>query len=378
MDTHELPTNSSRGRNLHKYCVVLRGRPAIRLNETIEVRFNQQDTESLLRLSDSWTTAFPRVHQGLQAEIELWAPSLKEAVKEGNGKTEFVLTLLSFSTWAESEPLFPHVAYDITPGITKREFIQFIHNIGLPIKAERDLEVPCFLRLLQAVERNASDRIARAMRWFRKSLLVEPDPFDEFICLWSGLECLNSPLQKLWGVPSELRKCRKCGYQMQIPSAVGIKELLTQHYPGSIDFYRDVRAIRAQLLHGFGDLGELRQRIESVIPQLRNALAKAILELLQIPEDEHSCWLRQPLTNRPPLWFEVRGFLHESKVENLRVDGQHPEFAVQFEVRGVSQTEQGKTKLGFRTILRKKFPYKFTPVCVEAMGPKEGYEIEFR
>ena len=171
--------------NQRKYCVVLKARSSIRLNGRGEIKFEQGNNVILCRYMDilAKDQHGTDLHVGIQAEIELNASSLDEAVRKGGEIGDVFLTFMSFTARAGVEPLQPHLAYDITPGVADREFVQFIYNIDLPVVAKRALEGDRFRKLLETIQKSEyKQRIGRAMRWYRKSLL-EHDVLNKFMNL---------------------------------------------------------------------------------------------------------------------------------------------------------------------------------------------------
>ena len=126
----------------------MKARSSIRLNGRGEIKFEQGNNVILCRYMDilAKDQHGTDLHVGIQAEIELNASSLDEAVRKGGEIGDAFLTFMSFTAQASVEPLQPHLAYDITPGVADREFVQFIYNIDLPVVAKRTLEGSSFAK----------------------------------------------------------------------------------------------------------------------------------------------------------------------------------------------------------------------------------------
>jgi hypothetical protein len=97
-------------------------------------------------------------------------------------------------TGVELHKTIPILGYDISDGISERDFIQFFYEIPISRPQIADLEMYYYhYEAVWGYEGNKRDRLYRSIRWFRK-VLNEDDPLDQFLALWQGLETLNPVL----------------------------------------------------------------------------------------------------------------------------------------------------------------------------------------
>lgn len=355
------------------YKVVLRTKSSVQLKSEGKLNLNRQGRLipcTLVDLFEQDACGTP-IHAGIQAEVEIETPSIKEAISEAGNVADGWLTFMSFTTSAAVEAFFPMIVYEITPNVSSRQFLQIFYDVKAP-HTTRALEVERFLSLMEIFEQsNNSDRIGRAMSRYRKSLL-ETDVLDKFFNLWQGLESLNSVLQKLWKLPDQTARCQHCGKLNNIPAAVGIRRLIEDYIPNGTEVWKEVRGIRNGLSHSFESLNALKQKAEPHLRTLETALIKGVLVLLNIPESEWNKWLQKPVTNTPPLRLIVEVLLHEPDINKLTTGEQHPQFQLDNLILNSFKGSDGKTNLKMQSNLKKNFSYGFTAQYAELWGPEEG------
>lgn len=363
-----------------KYMIVLRADSSLRITKeggTASIDVKTADTQAKVYFSDILEEHHGiKTHKHTQIEVELYEDTIDIATQKATNIANFFLGLASFSSGAAISTPKIHIAYETTPNVEDREFIQFFYNFGIPNTAKRDLDFDKFNLLLKKDKSFAgNNRLMRAIRWYRTSLL-EPDKLNRFSHIWVALESLNPLIKDKFDISSDIEECTNCGYKKSSHTAIGIKYLITNYLDNGESIYKEAVNTRNGVVHGYIQLDQLLTSAEKLIPEIEAALKKAILLLLDIPIEENESWFKKPLTNLPRLYVRAGCLIHQPNVHELGKEGQHPHFKDEYLVINSQQEPDGKTKFTFNMSLTPFFNGSYTPQFMDAYGPEEGVSIE--
>ncbi|MFX1519080.1 MAG: hypothetical protein ACFFCD_04090 [Promethearchaeota archaeon] len=322
---------------LKKYAVIFEAKPAVRLDPKAELKLTFKSNESgketkvfindILK-SDEFGTS---IHLGLKAKVEIWANTIDEAIQEAGNVTSGSISIASFTSGVGIPLIKEILAYEITPGIEQREFIQFFHEVPLPVLSRRELNLDHFLlifnTLFKSFPLNARNRVLRAIRWYRMGVL-EIDILNKFSHFWFGLECLNPLLRETLSAPDSFSECPKCGFQQKTPTITGVKELVIKHFDQGNSLYKKIRDLRNGLMHGFKDMQSLIQEAQEITPKVENSLSLGILILLGVNEPELSEIMKSSLANVIPIKAAIEANLHGEDPNKLGLGGEDPKFEI--------------------------------------------------
>ena len=374
-----------------KYQVVTKVDSSVKTADSgkrIELTYNLPDTPVLCVFSDNYFVdeSGTEFHKETYVEVTIEADNINEAIEKSNAIANFFLTTISWTEKTNINRTYVHLAYDVTLGITDREFVQFFYNLNLP-PAKRKLETDRLEKILHNLQGNEfEDRLVRAMDWFRK-YMTEENELDKFVNLWTALEALNNPIVKKFDVtydkalpeaiiPKYIFLLRKTflGHRPPPKEIIGIRYLFENHVADGKKLYQNIRKTRVGLLHGFEKISTLVSEARQLNQQLEYAVTKAILLLLDMPPEEHTDWMKKPLTNLPLPYIKVGALLHESNPKMLGKSGQHPHFKDERIILSTDTKADGSTTMSLKNELKPEFGCSsYTPRFVEMYGPDEGY-----
>ena len=233
------------------------------------------------------------VPRGLVMNVQLDADDFNSGVGHAQEAAIYFLSMLSCVTNAS---LFrPKVlwGYDATPGLADREFKVFTYDTNLHLSS-RSLNMDSLLAWLdkklngfmasETIKQDWKDRLARAVRSFRRGLADTEDVLDEFLVHWSSLETLEPVYKSLFGLASEyisptcsacktkFAACPVCQEANGIVIAqrqMGIEEVFAVlEQP---EKYNVLRKLRNGISHGYKDLGECIKTASENIELVRKA-----------------------------------------------------------------------------------------------------------
>ncbi len=136
-------------------------------------------------------------------------------------------------------------------------------------------------------DKNKDRRIVRAISWLRKGYLERKD-VDKFIAFWVGLESINELLCDLFKIPSEERilKCKNCDKLLH-PITAGIKKLFIDEIKIGGEGFKNIKGMRAKLLHGGGPLdNDFVNKIKEYNPIVKKSLIVGLGKLLEMEEKD--------------------------------------------------------------------------------------------
>jgi len=363
-----------------EYTVVLRADSALRIKDNggkLNFEFNWGDLHAKCCFADILSEEYEtKIHKFIQIEVDLCDDDINNAIQNARDIADFFFSICCFATNASVSPPEVHLAYDKSAGEEHRQFIQYFYDIGLSVKAKRDLEREYLNLLLEKIGPYAKkERIGRALRWYRKSLLEE-DLLDRFNSIWFALESLDPLLREKYSLMSDYRKCENCGHEMKIPTTVGINYLFSEFIVDGNNLYGKAKEARNGLFHGFRSINSIIQDAKELIPNMEKAVKKALLLLLEIAYGEDEKWFLNPLTNIPKIYMRVGCTIDEPDIYKLTANKRHPHFKDQHIIINSREDSFGKVTFTSKVELTKEFDGEFTPGDIEIYGPEEGHIIK--
>ena len=364
-----------------KYKVVLRSDSALRIKEnggTINLDFNLHDIKANCFFSDIVEVHDGiKIHRHMQVEVDIIEKDINIAIEKAERFSDFLLANASFSSNALVSTPKVHIAYDITPELSERELVQYFYDIELPQKAKRNIEFFNFdLLLKKQMKYKRSDRISRAIRWYRK-YLSEEDILDRFNYLWVALESLNPLLSRKYNLHAMIQRCPECKYEREVPSAIGIKHIFHSYFKNSENLYNEVNDTRVGLVHSTKNISKLAENAERLITDMERAVRKSILLLLEIDFNKNKNWFIEPLTNIPRVYAKVACTIIEPDPDQLINKGQHPHFKYEGIIIKRKKEPNGKLTCDFEIKLTKIFKAEYRKQYVDFYSP-EGIKVDIK
>lgn len=253
--------------------------------------------DSEVMVWDSWEN---QVHHGLNFTVRLTASDLHSAMKKSLPTVLPLTNMLAISHSAaigNPQVLF---GFDLDSEDTNREYGQVIY--GLPTgwlrrrHFDRDALAPVLNTFGSGTNPEVDDAVNRAMSNLRKSYEAAT-LLDEFVELYSGLESLNSALQRKYSLPTKgMRPCRKCGEPVETPISSGIKHAITLLAGQPDKTWKGVREMRVAITHRHTTLPNVTTGLYDNVLVLRRALPRAIFDVLgvAIGQEHEKLALQEP------------------------------------------------------------------------------------
>lgn len=287
-----------------------------------------------------------RIKNGFIIEIELDAKNLDDSIDESIMIAEAFLSLFCFESGFPTDVANVILAYNITEKTEKRVFRQFLDIPHETSGNELDLaQVKRNAKKILFNSDKSNERINRAIRWFRKGLMVS-DPIEQFTSFWQGLETINpllvDSLDTEKSAKKEItRKCKNCGedYKEEITTLGGIEALYDSM---GIDesVRKDINSLRQGIVHGFRSIPELKELSLNLNPLVAKILHMGISSVLNISYEES---LYNNLKRVSPIKlgdrFYCQCFINEINLKNLRKHYFHPYIGVQINEEGKPQLQ---------------------------------------
>jgi hypothetical protein len=293
------------------------------------------------------------IHRGLSAEVESFGDDLDSALKEAESRLQAILSLAVFQSNTTVGEVYLVFGCETTPQAETTEFIQMEYYAGDLIQRKRALDPNKLVKINEAFFANTNTNVAIAIRWYRKGL-TEDDQFDQFLSYWAGLEYLNNSLVSLLGGKPEVRKCKKCGEQYNVPSSKGIGALFAKYSVNGEEDFKHCRDMSVALRHGSIRLNEALLSVYPLAELCRAMLSTGICLLLNLsPEDYLNN--EQPVYNTHLPRIEHRGTydISPDKVPNA------PPLQISGEISSVTYTDE-KRKISCRSNVQRTIPVPFS------------------
>jgi hypothetical protein len=325
---------------LVEYKVIFFLKPAVRLPSEINVidlTFEESKGKKRLiisRIED--IVSGVKIDSGLRFTVLLEAGSLKEGIEEAKSFVDGIVSFITLDTGVGLEIPSEQIAYDVSPDIAERDFMQVYRDpLGI-VMSRRTLNEKTFDLLLDKalkLEPKENGSIARASRWYRLGTMT-PDVFDRFNCFWIGLEALNPVLQERFAIKDDEISCPKCRYRWSpTPTISGIRTFVQNKIDSGKSLYSRFRDLRINVMHAKKSLYELDKEALELTPKIAEVLFRAICFLLKIEE-----WNQLPYRSilRPgSVRIELETTLIGGKPSSLGQEGKEPFFEQKHEIKKI-------------------------------------------
>lgn len=329
---------------MKEYTVLFSLKPAVRLPREIEnVVLNFDEPENpkriiISKIEEKWSGY--TIQSGLRLRVFLKAKNLKNAVEEAKSFADGIISFITLITGVGLDIPTEELAYEITPKIEERDFLQVFYDpIPMPI-SRRTLNCQLLISLIDKVIKlnpKERDRIGRAMQWYRMGSMT-PNIFDKFICFWIGLESLNPIFQEKFSVKDDPTNCPHCGYKwVSTPTVSGLRTFIQTKIPEGKKLYRRIHDLRVNLMHSKKRLDILHKEASDLVPKIAEILFRAICFLLGIAE-----WDKIPykkIMEKVPLRIELEATLIGGEASSLGPKGCDPFFEAKHRILTFEQDE---------------------------------------
>ncbi|QIC48329.1 hypothetical protein GAG94_15320 [Lysinibacillus sphaericus] len=341
---------------MNKYRLVLCTRTSFNFKQkAIEYRFVLDSIKVKIRkINCEVDRKLSGIKYGFIIEIELLAKDIKSATSQAFDISELFLSIMSIETGVESHKSTLILAYDITEGISERNFIQYFYD--LPISRPQQVDLEIYKNHLEAIisfDNNQKDRLYRSIRWLRKGI-NEDDPLDQFLALWQGLETLNPVLADYFncdnaGKETVEQRCIKSGdlFYIERTTKQGLEKLVNEVKLGK-QIWKNINKTRNAISHGYGKFAELYNETIRLSPHLAKLLHEGISLILGFEFDKN---VIKHLDNVAPIKvgdsYIIECKLEEKDISKLASNYYYPYFLT--ELKDVQEEfEVVEEKNGFR------------------------------
>lgn len=362
---------------MKEYTILFSLRPAVKLDPKMtSLTLEFMETEGSRKVTISKIedeVAGHKIQSGLLFRVFLQANNAKEAIAKAKSFVDGVVSFITLITGIGLLTPREELAYEVTPQVNERDFMQIYHDpFHVPI-SRRNLDNQLLIQLIDHFTRlnpYISSRIARGIRWYRMGTMTS-DIFDRFNCFWIGLEALNPVLQEKFSVLDDMTKCPKCGYEwVSMPTISGIRTFIQNEIPEGKTLYRLFRELRNHIMHSKEKLENIQKEVSDAVPKLAEVLFRAICFALGLKE-----WKKVPykvILEQIPLHIELEAILVGGVPESLGIDGKDPFFEAKHEGFTIIQSDKEVTlKVTSNFTARLNPEVKWRPIQVRFYGDPE-------
>ncbi len=333
-----------------QFLVVLKVKPASRIHEHGKIVLNFPEPNETIVVTV--TNIFEKdpigneIPVGLSLEVKVKALNIDQAIAKAKGIADGVTSFASLCSGLGMPIVSEELAYETTPGVSDRAFLQFFHDLPVtPSRREIDhiALIDIMNKVIRLGEPDKIDRVTRAIRWYRRGSLAL-DELERFTWFWIGLETLNPLLQTIFNVFDDLVQCPSCGHEwVSTPTVSGIRAAVRKFKPNESTLYKRMKELRIGLIHGKTDLKTMVPEAVALHDATREILVRAIFLILSISPTEK--FLRDTLSAESPVFAAVQSTLHGADPSNLGPPGEYPHFDVQsHEIKKTEMTSSEVTR----------------------------------
>lgn len=259
-----------------------------------------------------------KIQSGLQLTVFLQAENLKEAINEAKSFVDGIVSFITLVTGVGLGIPSENLAYEITPKVEERDFVQIFHNPFQISISRRRLDHQLFIKMMDhfmKLDSKTKQRVARAIRWYRMGVMTS-DVFDRFNCFWIGLEALNPILQRKFSVEDDPVKCPNCGHEwIATPTVSGIRVFVQSKISEGKKLYRRIHKLRVDIIHSKHELGALHKEALELAPRTAEVLFRAIGYILELKRWEHITY--KHILEKVPMRIELEATLVGGKPNAL-------------------------------------------------------------
>ena len=297
--------------------------------------------------------------------IDARGPSynLEEAVSIFGNAVGTVIPIIAFCTNAAIGDLELELAYNNTTGLEKREFLQsFLPEERAIIRGGRNVDVNSITVLMQAIEvHSEKDRITRAIAQYRLALSHWKWGHETLATahLFMAVEALTKAIvrSKFQGCMSEDEVAAKVGIDPQklhprqrLSTEIEAVVRRTVLFKSDNDCHRSAKAASDGLEHGYMPFDKIREKARSVRDKTARYLREAILDLVDLDQNDQRRMLEspydQPLGNWPVVKYLCGHLIGESDI--LASEGnEYPIMRWHQRITSVDRSDKGEYKVRF-------------------------------
>jgi len=274
---------------MKEFKIVFSLKPAVRLApklQNILLSFDEsKGLEKVMISKIEETVAETKIQSGLHLEVFLHSESLKDAIAKAKDFVDGIVSFITLTTGVGLNVPSEDIAYEISPDVEKRDFVQIFHDPFRVTVSRRRLDHQLFTQMIDhsmKLDPETQRCIGRAIRWYRMGTMAS-DIFDRFNCFWIGLEALNPILQGRFSVRDDVVKCHKCGYEwITMPIVSGIRMFFQKKTPDGAKLYKRAHGLRNSIMHSKHELRPLVTEALQVAPKTAEVLFRAICYILEL------------------------------------------------------------------------------------------------
>jgi len=366
-----------------QYVVLIKAGSRLRTapDEPLRINFNTGENSGnmifhTIYVDEGFSSLVPR---------ELWieakgnANSLNEAIESFTNTTSTLLAIISFCMNGYAGESQFSIGYEITPNIKKREFFeQFIQderNLPLPSrKIAPNLILPVIDKLSQ---HRFNERLLTAIGQYVIALEYWKLGSETLSTahLFIGMETLVKIVRQLEIEKNHLTTSEELANAWGIQVA-DLDSKIRQNilFDGDLSTHRDAKKASDGFEHGFLSFNQIRPLAIGVRDKTAYLLRRAIIDILEVPEDIRTQLLSAPYNQ--PLGVigyvrYLRGDLIAEREQLAAQDHLHPIMEWRFSVKGFSLVDNIFT-ISFNQEITPKIGegVTFSPKSIEIYGPE--------
>ena len=298
------------------FTVVLKGPSAIRIPFGKGALFALEDARMEIRVLTRWVESGSNhpLPRELYFEVRLYAKSIDAAIEEARVLSSVATPVISFATNAEVGSIEPHVAFETTPGIVEREFVEYFNpDERGHIAASRGADPDVIAETLKAVMGSSHPKgIMNALAHYHSALGYYHLGGESLSVghLFMAAEALKYAVLNSYCAAEGVTKddlVSSLNLDRRGDLLAWARRELVFH--GDVATHRDARDASDWLEHGYRSIGEVRQAAEAVCDAAFGHLREAIVSLLDVPDR-----IERALLDR-------FGLPHDSKSTRRRITG---------------------------------------------------------
>src|SRR3990170_3588878 len=177
---------------LKPFIIVLTLKPAVRLPTklgTLTLNFAEPDglkTVTITKIEE--TVKGTIIQTGLRFRVLLSSENIRKAIDSAKALVDGIVSVLTMMTGKGMDIPREEIAFEISPNVEEREFLQVFYDPPLILPSRRQVDpqpIIDFIERQLRLPQSFSERLARAIRWYRLGAMVT-DIFDQFNCFWIG------------------------------------------------------------------------------------------------------------------------------------------------------------------------------------------------
>jgi hypothetical protein len=363
---------------LKPFVVILSIKPAVRLPKnlgTLELNFPEPEgLKKVIITKIEEEIVGTLIQTGLRFRVFLYADNAKNAVDSAKSFVDGLVSFMTLTTGRGMNIPEEEIAYELTPNVQEREFLQVFHDVPIRLPSRRQVDPQCLIDFIDKqlkLKTPFAEHIARAGRWYRLGATVT-DVFDQFNCFWIGLEALNPLLQQKLSVKDDLVVCPECKHKwVATPTVSGIRLFVQAKMKEDKNLYRNIHQLRIDIMHSKKDLQALQEMASVYVPKTGEVLFRAICFLLGF--NDWATMTHGPILREFPMKGELHGVLVGGDPNSLGPDGQDPHFEIHHQIKelrlGENEKPSFKGETSFTTHINANV--KFQPREIRLYGDSE-------